>query len=269
MKTGLNGWFGRFLKRAIEKIAEQVDATITSLTFGFVDSNFTEYANSIGSGGGSFWNRTAYDDLLANIENDPRATYEPTPEEEVLLNDFTNEFTPVVTNLAEIASNIANKPLTESKVKIVNELLQRFEVIKQYYKLKEQKGLSREALGLRSLIVEVLLLKIETDIKAEMSKEASLTLISAYTTSPANQVIQELYPLKKIVTEDIWSKFKIYKMQVLDLPPDETDPIDATPIETISTPTETETKRGYGWLVIGTIGFILFKVFGDKEEKKS
>lgn len=263
MKTGLNGWFGRFLKRVIVQVATLVDAGVTTSTSGFVDSNFTEYAEMIGSGGGSFWNRSAYDDVLANIQNDPRATYEPTPEEEVLLNDFINEFTSVVTNLATIASGIANTPLTEMKVLIVNELLQRFEVIKQYYKLKEQKGLSREALGLRSLIVEVLLLKIETDIKAEMSKEASLTLISAYTTSPANQVIQELYPLKKIVPDDIWSKFKIYKMQVLQLPPDE-----ATPIETISTPTETKTKRGYGWVVIGTIGFILFKVFGDKEEKK-
>ena len=97
-------------------------------------------------------------------------------------------------------------------------------------------------------------------------------MVSAYYTTPPNEVIQELYPLKKIVPEGIWSKFKIYKNQVLQLPPDETDPIEEVPIETISTPTQTTNKKsGFGWVVIGTIGFIVFKAFGDfiVEIKKS
>lgn len=235
--NGLNGWFGRFLKSVIVRVATLVDTAITLNTATFVDSNFTEYANSIGSGGGSFWNRetagdySLYNDTLASIENDPRAAYEPTLSEEAILNKFSEAFSNVITNLATIAGSIKNTPFNQEKIQIVNELLQRFSVIKRFYQINEKEGLSTPAVDLRNLIVEVLILKIETDISIEMAKDKSLSLLSASVTINPKVLIGELYPLNRTSSISFGAKFQNYKLaKQLELPPDE------TPIQTLEPP---------------------------------
>ncbi|WP_130736728.1 hypothetical protein [Flavobacterium sp. J27] len=255
MNRGLNGWFGRFLKSVIVRVATFVDATVSTSTGTIVNANFTEFANSIGSGGSSFWNKGAtYNETLANIENDPRANYEPTYEEEIILNKFSEEITPLITNLATITASIINTPFTEEKFTIANELLQRFAVIKRYYRGSEKQGLSAEAISLRDLIIEVLLLKIEIDLTNEMAKEPALVLAPVSTTSNANEIVQELYPLSKVAETTFGTKFQIYKWQKLDLPPNDTTPVDTTPVQTINTNT-TVKRFGYDWILWGVGGY--------------
>ena len=95
MSSALNGWLGRFIKGTIKKVAGLVDAAITVQSAGMIDSNFTEWADRIGEGGSTFWQRDSnnWAQAIEDFENDPRGLYEPTLMEQSYINSFSDVFT--------------------------------------------------------------------------------------------------------------------------------------------------------------------------------
>ena len=161
----LNGWFGRALKRLIVKVASFVDSSVNTATFGISSEigSFANLAQDIGSGGSEFWQRgtlNEYDEILANLQNDPRGLYEPTLNEEMLLDDFSNDLSLMIQDITNEVLAIENQVFSEAKLEKINDILKRVSLLKEYHKYNELKGLSKPALELRDLLIETMVIPI-------------------------------------------------------------------------------------------------------------
>lgn len=254
MKAQLNGWFGRFIKKAITKIAGLIDSTLNTATYGISSEigSFEQWADEIGSQSeGGFWNRTIETDFSA-IENDPRANYEPTFDEEILLNKFSEEFAKVVSNVNQMLIN-PSQLTSQEKITQVNKTLERIAIVKGYYKKNELLGLSKQAIDLRNLIIEVLFLKVESVLDSHLSGINVDRNINAIVLKPGKAFLWALQPLQKQVSYEFSAEYiTYYKSSAISL--------DNPPLENnqgTTTTTENTTNKGISPVVkVGGIALI-------------
>lgn len=301
MNTGLNGWLGRFVKRAIIKAAGIVDSSLSSMTMGISKEigSFSSWAEEIGSGGSSFWNRYSNNlsntDNLEDLENDPRGNYEPTQLEAIELEKFSNVFVKIITDVSKQQLNVFKAyDSSESdayKYALINSLLQRIKIIIEFYKYNQTNYLSNQAIELRNLMIEVLFSKIINEVENLGRKNTNFELKENSISIPAGIGILELSPLiqktstKLIVNNYIFTEVKVFDLGLEDviypideIPIDVIDPIDTNepidtndqidfpnPIEEVGdlinpVATETTKKKGLPWWVYVLGGYGLYKL---------
>lgn len=289
MRTGLNGWLGRFIKRAIVKVAGFVDSTLNTSTFGVSSEigSFQSWAEEIGSGGSSFWSRlsnnTSNIDNLDNLANDPRGNYEPTDLEAIELENFSDQLAKIITDISKeqlqaISVFNNNSASIFYKYSLINSLLQRTAVIKEYYKYNETRNLSIQAIELRNLIVEVLVSKIIKEVEDLGWTNANYRLQNKLVTISSGNAVSELLPYsRKTATSLAINYYSFIEGKEYQLnPTDESDiliPIDTTNDDTQNTPTTStpkQKKSGLGLfagLLFGTAVLIVATNNDDKKKK--
>ena len=222
----LNGWFGRQLKRLIVKVATFVDAAITTNTAGFVDSNFTEFANMIGEGGSSFWNRGSvneYDEILFNLQNDPRGFYEPTASEEFILDKFSDELAMILEHITTQLVLLENTVFNAQKLNALNLILQRVAILKSYYKVSETTNLSKPAILLRDLLIETMVIPILKGVAKQMSSQLNYEKVQVTTDLTSGAILTELEPFKKRAYISFTAIFEIYQLKQITIGNDDVD----------------------------------------------
>lgn len=282
-QQGLNGWFGRFLKSAIKGVASLVDKALAFETFGLSTQigSFSAWADEIGSGGSSFWNKSALP--INNIENDPRAQYEPNSLEEPILQKFAEEFTKLIIDVSENAiKNVENLPFSNTKIKNANALLQRIATVKAYYQFHEMDRLSYAAVQLRNLLIESLFIPVENLIKSQFDNSIEQTTVVV--SIPAKTVLTDLEPFNKVNTLKLSPTFKIYELNIkTTLPPDDIvidfppppppdndtvidiPPTNDTPVDVDVTPPN---GSGIMWLAIIAGGVLAFNALKKKQKNQ-
>ncbi|CAM3968207.1 hypothetical protein FLCU109888_11500 [Flavobacterium cucumis] len=294
MNSGLNGWLGRALKSLIVKAARVVDAylAVNTLTISSEIGSFGDWADEIGSGGSSFWNRTA--NVASNTEsievlnNDVRGNYEPTASEMLLLENFSEKVGSIIVDVVEEKSLILEhynktKNVDVQTYEMINILLQRIAIIKEFYKNNQNHSLSTQAIDLRNLMLEVLFNPIITEVETLGNYNANFSLKNVAVEVPNASIVQETSPYNYQTTKSFMVKYLEFQKNLkVTLPVDViTEPID-TPIEeigndviqipiegdnTVSNPTiienenssENEKKTTFPWLLL-LAGFIGYKV---------
>jgi len=282
--NGLNGWFGRLLKNAITFIANKVDDVISASTFG-ISSNiisFGELADRIGSGGSTFWNRTTNNlqDKLSVLENDPRASYEFTPTEQIYITKFNNDFADILADVKKNVLNFENTASFDNKLILANSLLQRIAVIKGYYASFNNVGLSYEAIQARNLLIEIMFFPLVDFIENEILKNQTHELVAVSTLVKPEKRLQELYPMLFYTAQDFNIKYYLFeKISTKDnsvLVPVESLPKEIIPdlvesdvIEPTTTPTKKKSGLGlFAGLLFGTAVLIVATSNDDKKKKQ-
>jgi hypothetical protein len=301
MQTGLNGWFGRFIKGAIKKVAGLVDSTLNNATMGVSSEigSFESWADTIGSGGSSFWNRVSNNtSIIGNIDdlaNDPRGNYEPTAAEVLFLDAFSDEIALTIVDVTKQQINAfnSNTPII-NKYSLFNDILQRIAVIKEYYKQNATGGLSKEAIDLRNLMIEVLFFKIIQEVENIGFENQSFDLQIVSINIPSNDYVDELFPSYRKTKNPLSVNYYQFKEKLKFINPkdeipidliDLIDPIDndaTNPLEstgtdsgTTTTTTTTETpkpkKSGFGGLLAGLLfgATVLIVANSDDDKKKN
>jgi len=266
MNGQLNGWFGRFIKKAILKVADFVDSTLNTATYGISSEigSFNAWANEIGSGGAGFWQRTTYNDVdLSGLENDPRGNYEPTSFEEEILNAFLDDFSKVVANISEMTIGISKLSNSE-KITTSNKIVERTAIVKAFYATNQNKGLSPQALDLRNLIVEVMLLKIEKLVNDEVANTGAMKTTRTISLPVSKEFLYALQPIQKNVMFPFSVNYNYYLKKESVIDPIKTDvtntgtkPNEPSP----TTPETTGNKKGlkiFGLFIAGVITAKLF-----------
>lgn len=244
MNGQLNGWFGRFIKKAISKIAGFVDSALNTATYGISSEigSFQTWSNEIGVGGSDFWNRTTYNDVdLSGLENDPRGNYEPTSFEEEILNAFLDDFSKVVANISEMTIGISKLSNSE-KITTSNKIVERTAIVKAFYATNQNKGLSPQALDLRNLIVEVMLLKIEKLVNDEVANTGAMKTTRTISLPVSKEFLYALQPIQKNVIFPFSVNYNYYlkKESVIEPINTVTKPNEPSP----TTPETTGNKKG-------------------------
>lgn len=256
MNNGLNGWFGRFLKKAINKIADFADATLNRATFGIAKEivQIKDFTSDIGSGGSDFWNKTT-----GGLPVDE--TYEPTATEEIILDRFVDNFKLIVTNLTQFAESINSNTNVASKLQMVNYLNQRIGVIIYYYRNNELNGLSTNAIALREAIMQPffdVIIKIPSGkITQGLFKSEITVMVNSATDIP------EFSPVPTISKASFSAKYSVYKTSnevsnpndiVTDNPKDDNQAIDnnnsnPNPVE----PPKKKSRWRLLWIPVGLL----------------
>ncbi|CAM4177425.1 MULTISPECIES: hypothetical protein [Flavobacterium] len=231
---GLNGWFGRFLKGVIVRAAAMVDSYLSVQTAGLSAEigSFASWADTIGTGSGNngWWQKGALP--IYNIEDDPRAQYEPNSIEETVLTAFADNLAKIVGLVSEDAINkVQQLPFSNQKIANANALLQRIATVKGYYQFHEMERLSYAAVQLRNLLIESLFIPVEKLLQQQMEKDASSFFQTNVVVSiPSKTMITDIAPFQKVSVIPIKASFKIYELHPkLDLPPDDVIVVDNPP----------------------------------------
>lgn len=211
----LNGWFGRALKRLIVKVASFVDSSVNTATFGISSEigSFATLAEDIGSGGSGFWQRDSmseYDGILLNLQNDPRGLYEPTLNEEILLDDFSNDLSLIIQDITNELLSIENLAFSQSKLEKINAILKRVSLLKDYHKYNELKGLSKEALALRDLLIETLVIPILKVVNSQMQSQVNYEKKIVKLSIASGGVLTELQPVFKRIYNAFDAYVEVY-----------------------------------------------------------
>ncbi len=288
MQTGLNSWLGRFIKRAIVKVAGLVDSYLNTSTFGISSEigSFQSWADDIGSGGSSFWNNrlsnnTSNSDNLDSLSNDPRGNYEPTELEAIELEKFSDKFTEIITDISKEQLNVItvfNSGASNIyKYSLINALLQRITVVREYYKYNQVQYLSSQAIELRNLMIDVLLAKIINEIEDLGWKNTNYELTSSSVSIPSGNAIPELSPFpvktstKLLVNTYLFTEAKANNLDLVEVvnPTDDTTTDTGTVITTPTTETPKPKKRG-GGLIAGLLfgAAVLIIANSDDDDKK-
>jgi hypothetical protein len=293
MNIALNGWFGRFIKGAIKKVAGLVDSTLNNATMGVSSEigSFEAWADELGSGGSSFWNRmsnnTSNIDNLDDLANDPRGNYEPTKTEAVILENFSNELAKTIIDTTKEqvnAFNVYNSNATNIyKYSLLNALLQRIAVIKEFYKVNDTTGLSVQAIDLRNLMIEVLFYKIIQEVENVGFQNQSFDLQSVVIKIPQNDFIKEIFPSYKTTQVSLSVNYYQFKEQgknidpINEIPGDLINPVDQiipgdsngnSTIDTITT--EIKKTKPLTGFIAGSLflGFLFFASRKKENQKK-
>ena len=211
----LNGWFGRALKRLIVKVASFVDSSVNTATFGISSEigSFANLAQDIGSGGSEFWQRgtlNEYDEILANLQNDPRGLYEPTLNEEMLLDDFSNDLSLMIQDITNEVLAIENQVFSEAKLEKINDILKRVSLLKEYHKYNELKGLSKPALELRDLLIETMVIPILKVVSSQMQGQTNYEKVIVKLLISSGGVLTELQPVLKRIYNTFNANIEVY-----------------------------------------------------------
>lgn len=230
----LNGWLGRALKRLIVGAASLVD----SHTLGIF--SFESLASEIGSGGSSFWQRgsSEFGGLLFDLENDPRGVYEPTYKEEMILDTNVSDLALIIANLTQQISGIENFNIA-NKIEIINTVLLRIEILKQYYKFNDKFVLSQKALDLRDLIIEILLVPIIKFIDSQTLNLPDYEKKSFEKSILKSEFLDELVPILTRVVNPFKVTYQIFVPKQITIDNNDTN-IDSN----IDTNTDTNTNTG-------------------------
>lgn len=260
---GLNGLIGRWLKKAIVKVASLVDSSLNIATYGVSSEigSFESWANELGSGNGGFWNRTEYNGIsLGVLENDPRGDYEPTLDEEYILDKSLEEIAIVISSITEDAVLIEKSTFS---IKLINKLYQRIAVLKSHYYNDQNQGLSLKAIDLRDLIIDVMVLPALKVVETKINQsQLNISTKNSSRTIEAKTLVSELSPVQKIS----WKKH-IAIFQTIGLAnfsdgfPIEDNPIDILPVETEPVATETQQTKTtkLSWILYALAGFGIYK----------
>ncbi|MVO09755.1 hypothetical protein GOQ30_11355 [Flavobacterium sp. TP390] len=211
----LNGWLGRALKRLIVKVASFVDSSLNTATFGISSEigSFSNLAQDIGSGGSSFWQRgtfNEYDEILANLQNDPRGLYEPTFNEEMLLDDFSNDLSLIIQDITNDVLAIENQAFSEAKLEKINAILKRVSLLKEYHKYNELKGLSKPALELRDLLIETMVIPVLKVVSSQMQGQTNYEKKTVKLLISSGGVLTELQPILKRIYNTFEAIVEVY-----------------------------------------------------------
>lgn len=211
----LNGWFGRALKRLIVKVASFVDSSVNTATFGISSEigSFATLAEDIGSGGSGFWQRESmseYDGILLNLQNDPRGLYEPTLNEEILLDDFSNDLSLIIQDITNELLAIENLAFSQSKLEKINAILKRVSLLKDYHKYNELKGLSKEALALRDLLIETMVIPVLKVVNSQMQSQVNYEKKIVKLSIASGGVLTELQPVLKRIYNAFDAYVEVY-----------------------------------------------------------
>ena len=211
----LNGWFGRALKRLIVKVASFVDSSVNTATFGISSEigSFANLAQDIGSGGSEFWQRGTfndYDEILANLQNDPRGLYEPTLNEEIVLDDFSNDLSLIIQDITNEVLAIENQVFSETKLEKINAILKRVSLLKEYHKYNELKGLSKPALELRDLLIETMVIPILKVVSSQMQAQTNYEKVIVKLVVSSGGVLTELQPVLKRIYNTFNANIEVY-----------------------------------------------------------
>tara|TARA_Y100000815_G_scaffold275601_1_gene315115 strand:+ start:2865 stop:3746 length:882 start_codon:yes stop_codon:yes gene_type:complete len=211
----LNGWLGRALKRLIVKVASFVDSSVNTATFGISSEigSFANLAQDIGSGGSEFWQRgtfNEYDEILANLQNDPRGLYEPTLNEEMILDDFSNDLSLMIQDITNEVLAIENKVFSEGKLEKINAILKRVSLLKEYHKYNELKGLSKPALELRDLLIETMVIPILKVVSSQMQGQTNYEKAIVKLLISSGGVLTELQPVLKRIYNTFNANIEVY-----------------------------------------------------------
>ncbi|WP_130735504.1 hypothetical protein [Flavobacterium sp. J27] len=214
----LNGWFGRQLKRLITKVATLVDSSLSTASGGISTDigSFAAWADQIGSGGGSFWNKGTtndYDVILNNLQNDPRGQYEPTESETIILDAFANDLSVLIENITQQVIFFEGQAFSEMKVEGLNDILQRVALLKTYHQVNEVKGLSEAAIDLRNLLIEIMVVPILKAIDTQMQSQASYEKVGVTIAINSGTIVTELQPLLKRVYVAFSTQFQIFNLK--------------------------------------------------------
>ena len=211
----LNGWLGRALKRLIVKVASFVDSSVNTATFGISSEigSFANLAQDIGSGGSEFWQRGTfndYDEILANLQNDPRGLYEPTLNEEIVLDDFSNDLSLIIQDITNEVLAIENQVFSETKLEKINAILKRVSLLKEYHKYNELKGLSKPALELRDLLIETMVIPILKVVSSQMQAQTNYEKVIVKLVVSSGGVLTELQPVLKRIYNTFNANIEVY-----------------------------------------------------------
>lgn len=211
----LNGWLGRALKRLIVKVASFVDSSVNTATFGISSEigSFANLAQDIGSGGSEFWQRgtfNEYDEILANLQNDPRGLYEPTLNEEMILDDFSNDLSLIIQDITNEVLAIENQVFSEAKLEKINAILKRVSLLKEYHKYNELKGLSKPALELRDLLIETMVIPILKVVSSQMQGQTNYEKKTVKLLIFSGGVLTELQPVLKRIYNTFNANIEVY-----------------------------------------------------------
>ncbi|WP_252764275.1 hypothetical protein [Flavobacterium sp. NRK F7] len=211
----LNGWLGRALKRLIVKVASFVDSSVNTATFGISSEigSFANLAQDIGSGGSEFWQRgtfNEYDEILSNLQNDPRGLYEPTLNEEIVLDDFSNDLSLIIQDITNEVLAIENQAFSEEKLEKINTILKRVSLLKEYHKYNELKGLSKPALELRDLLIETMVIPILKVVSSQMQAQTNYEKAIVKLLISSGGVLTELQPVLKRIYNTFNANIEVY-----------------------------------------------------------
>lgn len=271
VQPALAGWFGRFLKKAINAVASFAD----SQTFGIF--HFSSMASGIGCGGSSFWARANPNDLspisggacrpiaLENLEfDDVRAAYEPNSQEEAILDQFVINFTKILDSINADAGRVLNAQTAEMKAAYLTTTYRRIAVVQAYYKVNATTGLSPDAIQLRDYLIEFLF----DQILSELTIYTSQYLSAVRTTTIKRGVgVADLKPFNTLVSStDLTVSFEKFGTNIQTTIGDTvTDVVDTIyqeideAAETVEETTGTEKQKTKWWLWL-LLGYGAYRV---------
>lgn len=152
--TGLNGWFGRLMKKLVNAAISIVESVpiIGPAVASELKNLFADITD-----GTQWWNR-------GTIE------YEPTASEEVILTKWnTEKFSPFYKKLAEGLSAALQQQDFAMQLTGINAALNKMCVVRSYFMYNEMAGLSANAVAWRLSLIDELLNPIEDIIENAVS----------------------------------------------------------------------------------------------------
>ena len=248
--NGLNGLFGRLLKKAINKVAAFADSVLDRVTFGIAKEIVViqDFTADIGEGGAGFWNRTTGG--LPFNEN-----YEATANEEIILERFVDNFKLIVVNLTQYAESINANPNVATKIQMLNYLHQRIGVIIYYYRNNELVGLSNNAVALREAIMQPffdVIVKIPSGKITQGLFQSEITVMVNSGTD-----IPEFSPIPTLTKSSFSAKYIVFKTSnevsnpkdniVIENPKDNNQVIDNNNNNNSNSNTSEPTKKKSNW----------------------
>lgn len=145
--NGLNGWFGRALKKLIVKVAQVID----NATMGIL--NVEAQVSAIGSGDAEFWDKVA--------------TAEPTPYEETVLTNWNNtKFAPYCATLASRILEMEGSSSAQGQVDIINDIKAQMCGVRSYFLTNETTGLQKVGIDTRTDLIDESFLLLQDKMDA-------------------------------------------------------------------------------------------------------
>ena len=99
-------------------------------------------------------------------ENDPRGNYEPTDVEAQFLDVFSQDFAKILADITIQINGFEQLSKTE-KINVLNQVVERMQIVKNYFATNHMKGLTIQGLELRNLLIEVMFEKISNFINSK------------------------------------------------------------------------------------------------------
>jgi len=190
-QSGLNGFWGRFLKGAINVIGVVVSDVAGRIPI--VGDFLKREVETVIS------KATKWADAIQSRSASPNLT-EPTAAEQVILNAWLEKYKVWIAALTEEFGIAASKSTEAAKIAALNVILNKINTVLDHYDINETAGLSKNAVDTRFVILEETLRPIQDAIDNVVASFTGTVSTVSTTFNPASYSFQPLFASTPLIS---------------------------------------------------------------------